>query len=243
MKASDVMTRRVVSVDPNASILEAVRLMLQNQISGLPVIDAKGALVGILTEGDFLRRAELGTAQHGPRWLEFLLGPGRLANEYVRASGRKVSEIMTTELKTIAADTALDEVVRLMEQNHIKRLPVMHEGKVVGIISRANLLHALASIATEMAQRPVGNDETIRDRLLTELEGQPWAPRINVIVRDGIVELWGTITDERERQAFMVAAENVPGVKQVRDHLVWVEPTSGLVFYSPEDELARAKAS
>ena len=243
MRAGEIMTRRVVSVAPDESITHAVRLMLQNRISGLPVTDKAGKLVGILTEGDFLRRSELGTQHKGPRWLEFLLGPGKIASEYVRASGRKVSEIMTREPKTITEDASLDQVVQLMERNSIKRLPVLRDGKLVGIVSRANLMHALASVALEAAA-PAADDKTIRERLLADLEKQSWAPRVNVVVRNGIVELWGSITDEREREAFVVAAENVSGVKGVRDHLVWVEPNSGMVFYSPEDEAeARTKAA
>src|SRR5262249_46017275 len=226
MKTGNVMTRRVMSVGPDESVVRAVRLMLQNQVSGLPVVDRGGKLVGIVTEGDFLRRTELDTRQRGPRWLEFLLGPGRLASEYVRASGRKVSDVMSRDIKTISTDTPLEEVVSLMERHHIKRLPVVDNGKLVGIGSRANLLHALASIAADAPERP-HDDQTIRERLLTELEGQPWAPKINVVVKDGIVELWGTIIDERARAAFAVAAQNVPGVKDVRDYLAWVDPMSG----------------
>jgi CBS domain-containing protein len=239
MKSGDVMTRQVVSIGPDDSVLQAVRLMLQNRISGLPVVDADGKLIGIVTERDFLRRTELDTQHHGPRWLEFLVGPGRLATEYVRSSGRRISEIMTRDPKTISADTALEEVVSLMERHNVKRLPVVDDGRLVGIVSRANLLHALASIAADAPERP-HDDQTIRERLLTELEGQPWAPKINVIVRDGIVELWGTITDEREREAFVVAAENVPGVKAVRDHLTWAHPMSVMAFLPDEDGAKQA---
>jgi CBS domain-containing protein len=241
MKAHDVMTWGTITVEPEASVTRAVRLMLQNKISGLPVVDANGQLVGMVTEGDFLRRGELGTERHRPRWLEFLLGPGRLAAEYVQSSGQKISEIMTPEPKTITPETPLDEVVRLMERHRIKRLPVVQDGKLVGIVSRANLLHALASVAREV-KPPAGDDATIRERILAECAKQPWAPHVNVVVRDGVVGLWGVITDERERQAFMVAAENVPGVKAVHDHLAWVEPTSGMVILSDEDE-TKARAS
>jgi CBS domain-containing protein len=239
MKAGDVMTRQVVSIGADDSVLQAVRLMLQNRISGLPVVDQQGKLVGIVTERDFLRRTELDTQHHGPRWLEFVVGPGRLAAEYVRSSGRRISEIMTRDPRTISADTALEEVVSLMERHNIKRLPVVDDGKLVGIVSRANLLHALASIAADAPERP-HDDQTIRERLLTELEGQPWAPKVNIIVRDGIVELWGTITDEREREAFVVAAENVPGVKAVRDHLTWAHPMSAMAFWSDSDGAKQA---
>jgi CBS domain-containing protein len=235
MKAHDVMTWGIITVEPEASVARAVRLMLQNKISGLPVVDSVGRLVGMVTEGDFLRRGELGTERRRPRWLEFLVGPGRLAAEYVQSSGRKVSEIMTPEVQTITPETPLDEVVSRMEHHHIKRLPVVQGGKLVGIVSRANLLHALASVVREV-KSTAADDTTIRDQIMAECAKQPWAPQVNVVVRDGIVELWGAIMDERERQAFIVAAENVPGVKSVRDHLAWVEPTSGMVVLSAEDE-------
>jgi CBS domain-containing protein len=244
MKAKDVMTSPVVSVGPDGSVLEAVRIMLQRHISGLPVIDKEGRLVGIVTEGDFLRRAETGTQRRRPRWLEYLLGPGRLADEYTRTHGRKVHEIMTADPLTVSEDTPLDEVVRTMEKRRIKRLPVLRGTEVVGIVSRANLVHALAGLAREVKPARAG-DQAIRDRIIAELAGQTWAPTalINVIVRDGVVELWGTITDERERQALIVAAENAPGVKAVKDHLAWVDTMSGVLLYQSNEEPTQAKAS
>ena len=241
MKARDVMTTKVVSIDANAPVVRAVQQMLQNRISGMPVVDGQGRLVGIVTEGDFLRRSELGTQRRRPRWLEFLIGPGRLADEYIHASGRKVEEIMTPSPHTISEDTTLEEIVQLMEKHRIKRLPVVTDGKPVGIVSRANLLHALGSLAREV-NPPAADDATIRTQILDELAKQPWAPHINVIARNGVVELWGVLTDERERRAIVVAAENAAGVKQVRDHLVWVEPMSGMIIQSEEDE-AQAKVS
>jgi CBS domain-containing protein len=235
MKARDVMTRDVVSIGPDAEVLDAARLMLDHKISGLPVVDTAGNVVGIVTEGDFLRRGEIGTQRKRPRWLEFLVGPGRLAIEYVRTSGRKVSEIMTPFPHTVAEDAALEAIVELMERRRIKRVPVVAEGKLVGIVSRANLVRALATLAPE-TRASAETDDVIRDRILSELAKQPWAPQVNVVVRDGVVELTGVLTDERERQAFVVAAENVPGVKQVHDHLTWIEPFSGMVLESPEDE-------
>ncbi|HXW23953.1 MAG TPA: CBS domain-containing protein, partial [Xanthobacteraceae bacterium] len=173
MKAADIMTSRVISVAPDASILECIRLMLQYRISGLPVIDAAGSLVGVVTEGDFLRRVEAGTARKRPRWLEFIAGPGRLADEYVHSHGRKVAEVMSPEPIAISEDTPLEEVVRVMEQRRIKRLPVMRGSKVVGIVSRANLLHALASVAREAAPA-AKDDQVIRERVLAEIAKQPW---------------------------------------------------------------------
>src|SRR5215813_1286805 len=140
MRVKDVMTPKVICVGVDEAVVKAARLMLQHQISGLPVVDKEGELIGVVTEGDFLRRGELGTQRRRPRWLEFLIGPGRLATEYVQACGRKIDEVMTPDLHTITPDTTLEEIVRLMERHRVKRLPVVEAGKLVGIVSRANLL-------------------------------------------------------------------------------------------------------
>jgi CBS domain-containing protein len=242
MQVRDVMTRNVVTVTPEESILVAARLMLQHRVSGLPVVDAAGALVGVVTEGDFLRRGELGTTRRRPKWLEFIIGPGRLADEYVHTSGRKVEEVMTPDPYTIDEDASLETVVEAMERRRIKRLPVVRDGRLVGIVSRANLLHALASLAGVAPQAAVG-DLAIRERALAALAPHNWAFGVNIVVKNGVADLWGTITDERERQACVVAVENVPGVKTVHDHLVWVEPMSGMAFPSAEDEAAERAAS
>ena len=235
MKAADVMTRKVVSIKPNASNAEMVRLMLDNRISGLPVIDDRGDLVGIVTEGDCLRRAETGTERKRPRWLEFMIGPSRLAAEYIHAHSRKVVEVMTQSPITITEDAPLDDVVHLMETRRIKRLPVMRNRKVVGIVSRADLLHALASAAKSI---PTGTstDVAIRERLMSELTKQPWAPQLNATVRDGVVDLWGIVLAAHQREAAIVAAENTPGVNAVRSHVAWVEPVSGMVIYDAEEQ-------
>jgi CBS domain-containing protein len=242
MKAADIMTRQVVTIEAAAPIATAVRLMLQNRISGLPVVNPAGKLVGIVTEGDFLRRAETGTEMRRARWLEFVLGPGRSASDYVRSHARRVDEVMTPDVASVTQDTPLDEIVQLMEKRHIKRVPVTEDGKIVGIVSRANLLHALAGVIAEVPPTTV-DDEVLRERILAEFDKQSWVPRagINVMVRNGVADLWGTILDERERPALRVVVENVLGVKAVEDHLCWVEPMSGWVIETPEDE-AQPKA-
>jgi CBS domain-containing protein len=240
MQVRDVMTRNVISVKTDESIVSAAQLMLQNRISGLPVVDAVGKLVGIVTEGDFLRRGEIGTKRRRPKWLEFIIGPGRLAEEYVREAGRKVDDVMTPDPLTVTEDDSLEKVVTLMERHRIKRLPVVRNGQMVGIISRANLMHALASLARN-APAPAGDDAAIRDAAMAALAKLGWALGVNVVVKNGVAELWGTIMDEREREGSVVAVENIPGVKVVHDHLVWVEPMSGMAFPSSEDE-ARDKA-
>ena len=243
MKARDVMIRSVVSVSPNETIARAIRLMLQNRISGLPVIDTFGRLVGMVTEGDFLRRAETATARQRPRWLEFFVGPGRMADEYVHTHGRKISDVMTADPISVQEDTALDEVVTLMEKRQIKRVPVVRGDQVVGIVSRANLLHALAGLSARALPANV-SDRTIREQLLAELGKEKWAPlsALDVTVRDGIVELWGAIMDERERKALIIAAENIAGVKGVKDHVVWIDAMSGIALIPPDEAVELPKA-
>ena len=235
MKAKDVMTSTVISVQPNATILQAARQMLQHHISGLPVITQSGEIVGILSEGDFLRRREIATERRHSRWLEFLMGPGRLAVEYAHSHGSKVAEVMTTEVHTVTEDTTLEDIVELMERRRIKRVPVMRGKEVVGMVTRSNLMRAMVSLA-RAEQKPANDDATIRETLLAEMQKESWAPAamVNVVVRDGIVELWGVVIDERQREALKVAAENIPGVRAVKDHMVWLEPTSGMVI-EPRD--------
>ena len=235
MKAEDVMTRDVISIDPDSTVLQAARLMLQHHISGLPVIDKSGNLVGVLSEGDFLRRRETRTEKRRSRWLEFLMGPGRIAAEYSHSHGRRVSEVMTREVHNVDVSTPIEEIVDVMERYRIKRVPVLCGGLVVGIVTRSNLMHAMVSLA-RVAQPGATDDAGIRAQMLAEMQKEEWAPAasVNVVVHDGVVELWGVIVDERQRQALKVAAENIPGVKAVKDHLAWVEPTSGVTI-EPED--------
>lgn len=229
MNVADVMTRDVITIEPDASILEAARLMLQHKISGLPVVDASKNLVGIVTEGDFLRRSETGTQRRRPRWLEFIIGPGKLATEYTHESGRKVHEVMTDEVYTLTEDTPLEQAVHLMERHRVKRLPVLRGGQLVGIVTRANLVRAVVRLAHE-AQPVSAADADIRKRLVEELNKLPWTPSISVSVKDGIAKLSGVLLDERQRAALRVAAENVPGVKDVLDDLVWIDPYSGTML-------------
>ena len=231
MNARDIMTAPVISVSPDTAIEDAARLMVENRISGLPVVDENGAIVGILTEGDLLHRIELGTEKQHSGWYGLLFGPGRLAAEYVRSRARQVGEIMTSDVFAVAPETNLAEVTALMETRHVKRVPVVEGGRLAGIVSRANLVEALAKTLAAQHEAAIDDDE-IRARILAEIEKQPWGPResVTVTVKDGVVELHGTVVDERERAALRVAAENQPGVKSLRDYLVWVEPNSGMVF-------------
>ena len=234
MRVRDVMTYGAIGVPETATLSEAVETMLRSRVSALFVFDADHALVGVLSEGDLLRRAELGTDTKRARWLEFLLSGGRLAESYVHAHGRKVGEIMTAKAVTISEDADLSQAVDLMLHRNIKRLPVLRGEEVVGVISRSDLLKGLlASLPKPEAGHP---DAEIKAAIQAELDKLGWAPRasVRVEVMNGVVTFEGAITDERLRSGLKVIAENTPGVKEVHDHMCWIEPNSG--FYLPSDE-------
>jgi CBS domain-containing protein len=241
MRAHQIMTRPAISVTPDTTILEAANIMLHRHISGLPVVDTAGALVGIISEGDFIRRSEINTGRKRSKFMKFILGAGREAADFVHEHAKKVGEIMTPEPLTISEDTDLEQIVELMEKNNVKRLPVTRGNKLAGIVTRSNLLQAVASLARDIPD-PTADDDHIRNRIINTLAKNDWCPwGLNVVVRDGIVHLSGVITEERSRAAAIVGAENVAGVKKVHDHLCWVDTMSGMYLNSPEDEnLAKA---
>jgi CBS domain-containing protein len=236
MRAHQIMTRRVVTIAVDAPIVDAANVMLDRHISGLPVVDQAGKLVGIVSQGDFIRRAEIGTQRKRGRWLKFLVGPGRAASDFVHERGRQVGEIMTPDPCTVTEDATLEDIVELMERNNIKRLPVMREDKLVGIVSRSNLLQAVAGLTRDVPD-PTADDDHIRNHIIASLEKADWAPSgLGVIVVNGVVHLSGVITNEKFREATIVAAENVSGVTKVHDHLCWVGPIAGMYLNSAEDD-------
>jgi CBS domain-containing protein len=219
MLAHHIMTSDVITVGADSTVVEAADTMLRHHISGLPVVDAAGDLLGILSEGDFIRRAEIGTERKRGRWLSFLVGRDRIASDFVHEHGRKVHEIMTPHPLTVTEDTPLDEMVRIMEAHDVKRLPVVRGKRVVGIVTRSDFLAAAAGLARNLPHPRLG-DEDIR-RAVSDAIGQAsWRPRrLNITVGDGIVTLRGVVESYHARQAAIVAAENVPGVKGVIDGL------------------------
>lgn len=242
MRAHQIMTKYVTTVTPHTSIQDAANIMLRCHVSGVPVVNDDGTLVGIVSESDFLRRSEIGTERKRSPLLRFFAGTGKLATEFVHERGRKVDDVMTPDPVTVNEQTPLGELVEIMEKRGIKRLPVMSGKVLVGIVTRSNLLQAVASMAHEIPD-PTADDDHIRKRIIDSLEKNDWCPiGLSVVVRNGIVHLSGIITDDRSRQAAIVGAENVADVKKVHDHLCWVEPTSGIYLKSPED-VAMAKAS
>jgi CBS domain-containing protein len=236
MRVRDVMTPGVIGVSETATLAEAVETLLGSRVSALFVFDADRALVGVLSEGDLMRRSELGTETKRPRWIEFLLSGGKLAESYAHTHGRKVGEIMTKTVITIAEDADVSTAVDLMLRSKVKRLPVLSGGTVIGVISRSDLLKGLLKPASNPgARRP---DDEIKAAIEAEFERHGWAPKasVRVEVADGIVDFRGAITDERLRAGLKVIAENTPGVTAVHDHMCWIEPNSGLYLPSEEDE-------
>ena len=240
MRAHQVMTRNVITVTPHTSIEDAAKIMLRAHISGLPVLDDAGKLVGVVSESDFLRRSETGTGRKRAAWLQFLIGPGTAAADFVRERGRKVRDVMTEDPITVDEETPLENLVGLMEKKAIKRLPVVSGSKLVGIVTRSSLLQAVASFAHEIPD-PTADDDHIRNRILRAVNATDWRPiGFEVTVRNGVVHLHGIITTDKARQATIVAAESTSGVKKVHDHLCFVDTYSGFYVESPEDiEAAR----
>ena len=237
MIVAEVMNRNVISVAPDATVEEAARTMLARAVSGLFVVDAKGELAGIVTEGDLLRRDELGTERHRPWWLRLLVSPGRQAADFTRTHGRHVRDVMTHDVIAVASGAPLEEVVATMETHRIKRLPVVENSRVIGVVSRSDLLRYLIGHARQAAPAAT-DDSSIRTAILNALDQQSWAPvtSLNVTVAAGVVDVWGTIIDENERRAILVVAENTPGVKAVHDHLVFIEPYSGTIIEAPDQK-------
>lgn len=219
MQAHQIMSQPVVTISPESSVANAIQLMLSHHFSGLPVTDAAGKLVGIVCESDFLRRTEIGTEHVRRRLLSLLLGADRIAREFVKEHGQKVEQVMTPDPVTVAEDTPLGEIAALMECRRVNHIPVMHEGRIVGMITRSDFVSAVAGPLTKVPGS-LENDNQIRQSVLAAMSDAPWHPSgLNVSVRDGVVTLRGVVRSEAARQAAVVACETVPGVLAVEDRL------------------------
>jgi CBS domain-containing protein len=221
VRAADIMTTSIVSASPDMSVRQAAGTMVFAGISGMPVIDEEGNLLGIVTEGDLMHRAEIGTGVKQRAWrLELVASTRELASQYVKEHARKVSDVMTTDVATVSETCPVADIAELLERKRIKRVPVLRDGKVVGVVSRANLIRALVTMAPELPVDADITDHSIREAVIAAMSGHPWAlARENVIVENGTVHLWMTVTNDDEAKAVRVAAENAPGVKEVVTHV------------------------
>jgi len=221
VKAVDVMVRNVVTIGPDDSVARAAWLMTENDVSALPVVGANGRMVGIISEADLLRREEIGTANRAARWVETLTPATTLAAEFAKSHGKRVANLMSENVIVVTEDASLNEIAAILEHNRIKRVPVVRDHELVGIVSRANLIQALASAGVTAAS-PSDESRSIREELLSRLKEQSWTDfgSRNVIMKDGEVHLWGLVGSDDERKALVVLAEGIPGVTKVIDETI-----------------------
>jgi len=221
MRAIDVMTSEVVTVSDNASVAAVAKLLAERSISAVPVVDAANRVIGMVSEGDLLHRTETGTERRRSWWLDMLASTNQLAGDYIKSHSGLVKDVMTRDVISASDTTPVADIAIALETNLIKRVPVLRDGKLVGIVSRANLVRALATSGDQPSSDTEIDDLSIRDKLLAELKAQRWAEvsPANVTVKDGVVHLWSSYLSEQEKRALIVAAENTPGVRRVEDHM------------------------
>jgi CBS domain-containing protein len=222
MRASDIMVRDVVTVRPDTEVADAIKLLGDHDVSALPVVDGHGHLIGIISESDLIHRVELGTEKHRPWWLEAVSGAAALAEDFAKSHGKTVDEVMTTDVVSASEDMPLSEIAALLERKRIKRVPILRHGKLVGVISRSNLVQAVASVIEHGHGEDAHlSDAEIRRELLQRMEQQSWTDfgSRNIIVSQGVVHLWGLVSSEAEHKALLALAEGVPGVSRVSDEM------------------------
>jgi CBS-domain-containing membrane protein len=228
MKATDVMVSNVITVDVNATVGDTAAILLNNHISGAPVVDEKGGLVGIVSEGDLMRRPEIGTARRRSWWLELISTKWASANEYIKSHSRKVADVMTRNVITAKPDTPLGDIAALLERNRIKRVPIVEGSKLVGLVSRANILQALASAAKKLPSLASPDDNELRKKVVSRMASEAWRPTmLTVTVQDGTVDLWGLVHSVEQKKAAQLAAETTPGVRAVVNNIIVQRVGSG----------------
>jgi CBS-domain-containing membrane protein len=221
MNASDVMVRDVVTVGPDEDVSKAVKLLVDHDISALPVIDSERRVIGVLSEADLIHRENIGTAKHRTWWLEAVTPASMLALDYAKSHGRKVSELMSEHVISADENTSLSELANILEKHRIKRVPILKDGKLIGIVSRANLIQALASAPPKDESNQLA-DRGIREAILERLAEQPWTDfgERNLVVTNGVVHLWGLVSSPEEHKALLALAESVTGVREVSDEMI-----------------------
>ena len=230
MQAKDIMSSPVITVSSDSDVRETARKLLDNRISAVPVIDNAGKLVGIISEGDLMRREETGTQRPSSWWLSFFLDPERQTRSYIKSHSRRVSDVMTSHVVTVNEDTPLDEIADILSRKRIKRVPVLREGALVGIVSRADLLRGL--IVQRNGPAPSADDHVIKAAVLKGFVDAGVNDRLlTIVVSAGIVHIWGVADSEQERDAIRVVAETAPGVKQVRCNVDAIPASARVVLW------------
>ena len=220
MQARDIMTEHVITVGPDTPVREIATLLLEQHISAVPVVEESGAIAGVVSEGDLIHRSELGTEARGRSWwLRLFQDSSELAESYSKSHGAKARDVMTSDVISVDETASLADIAELLETRHIKRVPVTRDGNLVGIVSRANIVRALAASPPARPEPKSADDQEIRRRILDSLRSEPWSKNWNtsVFVSNGVVEFWGIVESEAERNASRIAAEDIPGVTEVRD--------------------------
>ncbi len=231
MKASDVMVTDVITARPEDAVRDVARKLVEHGISAVPITSNDGRLEGIVSEGDLMRRLETGTEHRRSWWLDMLTTTNEFASEYIKEHGLRAGDVMTRNVITVSPESSLGEIANVLEANTIKRVPVVQDGKLVGLVSRANLVQALAAYQDGLPAREDRKDEDIREELAARLKNETWTPHLlNVIVKDGVAGLWGYVRSEEHKEAARVAAESTPGVKSVNNNLV-VMPAGWMSYY------------
>lgn len=220
MRARDIMTTDVVTVAPSTSVSALAQLLVERRISAVPVVE-DGKLVGLVSEGDLLHREEAGTDTQPSWWKELFRSTEDRARAYLKAHGQRAGDVMTTRLTTVGPDAEVGEIAQLMERHHVKRLPVVDQGRIVGIVARGDLLRILVKAADHAAEPGAVSDQQLAQAVLDEIQnaGLATTTTLNVIATDGNVGLWGFVASETERHAVEVAAQSAKGAKGVDNHL------------------------
>tara|TARA_R110002074_G_scaffold60375_7_gene146413 strand:- start:2638 stop:3348 length:711 start_codon:yes stop_codon:yes gene_type:complete len=220
MQAQDIMTKNVISAAADTTVEQITGLMMKNHISAVPILDSAGAIIGLISEGDLMRRVEGSGSTNKSWWLSLFAGSDNTAQDFIAMRGRRAKDIMTRKVEVVAPDTPVWEIARLLEEKRIKRVPVVDNGKIVGIVSRGNLMQALATAPTVTLDRST-SDRKKREIVLAALAQVPGLNpvHLNVVVEGGRVDVWGIAGSNAEEDAARVALDNIDGLGEVSVNL------------------------
>lgn len=222
MLARDIMTTNVLTFRADTPVADIAASLAAWRVSGAPVVDADNHVVGMISEGDLLRRTELGTEKQRSSWLTFFTDDTTLAKEFEKAHGRHAANIMSRPAFSVTEEATLDQIADLLEKRRIKRLPVVRDGKLVGIITRGDIVRIMARARAGEGEPPHRSDADLHADIDDRLRAQRWLPAalINVTVHDGHVEIWGRLGTEDQRRALTVLIEEIAGVRGVSNHVI-----------------------